>query len=200
MEKKTAFFGDGGHARSLSAIVQPSFKTDHGSFEPDMVEKFVWCVAIGDNASREAEVGELEGHHAKFATVVAPTAVVLSNPGEGTCVLHKTVIEPGCSIGKHCIINTSAVVCHDTTIGDFVHVSPGATVCGGCKIGNRVWVGAGSVVREKIVIGEGAIIGAGSVVVRDIPPGVTAYGVPCRPVAWQQEHVHSSTGTRPPCS
>jgi len=200
MERKIALFGDGGHARSLSAIARPSLKTDCDRFEPDTVKEFIWCVAIGDNRARVAEAMRLARHGAKFATVVAPTAVVLSNLGEGTCVLHKAVIEPGCSIGHHCIINTSAVVCHDTTVGDFVHISPGATICGGCIIGNRVWVGAGSVVREKVIIGEGAVIGAGSVVVKNIPPGVTAYGVPCVPVVEQHEHTHSSLGVRPPCS
>ena len=47
-------------------------------------------------------------------------------------------------------------------------------------IGDDVWVGAGALVMPGVTIGAGATIGAGSLVTADIPPGVLAYGQPCR--------------------
>lgn len=49
-------------------------------------------------------------------------------------------------------------------------------------IGDSCWIAANVVVCGGVTIGAGCVIGAGSVVTRDIPPGMLAYGNPCRPV------------------
>ncbi len=49
-------------------------------------------------------------------------------------------------------------------------------------IGDNCWFGSNVVVCGGVTIGEGCVIGAGSVVTRDIPAGVFAAGVPCKPV------------------
>ena len=50
------------------------------------------------------------------------------------------------------------------------------------RVGSGVWFGAGCHVMPGVAIGDGAVIAAGSVVTQDIPAGVLAAGVPCRPV------------------
>ena len=46
----------------------------------------------------------------------------------------------------------------------------------------NVWIGANAVVCGGVTIGKGSVIGAGSVVTHNIPAGVVAAGVPCRPI------------------
>ena len=50
------------------------------------------------------------------------------------------------------------------------------------RVGSGVWFGAGCHVMPGVTIGDGAVIAAGSVVTQDIPAGVLAARVPCRPV------------------
>lgn len=49
-------------------------------------------------------------------------------------------------------------------------------------VGSSVWIGAGVQVMPGVTIGDRAVIAGGSVVTRDIPAGVLAAGVPCRPI------------------
>ena len=49
-------------------------------------------------------------------------------------------------------------------------------------VGNNVWLGAGSTILAGVVIGDNAVIGTGSVVKGEIPSGVVAGGVPCKPL------------------
>lgn len=49
-------------------------------------------------------------------------------------------------------------------------------------IGSNVFIGSNSTILYGVTIGDNVIIGAGSVVTRDIPSGVVAAGVPCKPI------------------
>jgi acetyltransferase EpsM len=71
-------------------------------------------------------------------------------------------------------------VAHDCLVGDFCNLNPAATLCGNVQLGEGCSIGAGATVIEKVKIGAGTIVGAGAVVIRDLPPGVTAVGVPAR--------------------
>ncbi len=49
-------------------------------------------------------------------------------------------------------------------------------------IQDNCWIAANVVICGGVTIGEGCVIGAGSVVTQDIPPGMLAAGVPCKPI------------------
>jgi acetyltransferase-like isoleucine patch superfamily enzyme len=55
------------------------------------------------------------------------------------------------------------------------------------KVERGAYFGTGVVtvhgkIGRKLVIGEGAVLGAGSAVLKDVPPNVTVFGVPARPL------------------
>lgn len=105
-----------------------------------------------------------------------------ANIGNGTQILGMAAISEFVTIGKNCIINTSAIVDHDCILGDGVHIMPGATLAGCVEVGDFASIGSGAVVLPRVRIGQSAIVGAGAVVTKDIPPGDTVVGVPARPV------------------
>jgi acetyltransferase EpsM len=139
--------------------------------------------AVGDNAVRARLIQRLEGNAGLIPwTLVHPSAVIGPEVkiGEGTCLAPSVVVTTDVQIGRHCILNTGASVSHDSVLEDFVNLNPRATVCGNVRIGEGCYVGAGATVINGVSVGEWSVIGAGAVVTRDIPPHVTAVGVPAR--------------------
>lgn len=142
-------------------------------------------VAIGHCASRWALHERLRAVGARLVTIVHPSARVSPHArlGPGTVVMAGTVLQFGARIGEAAIVNTGATVDHDCEIGDAVHLCPGTHLGGRVHVGRLSWVGIGSSIRQGIHVGESVTIGAGAAVVDDLPDGVTAVGVPARPLA-----------------
>jgi sugar O-acyltransferase (sialic acid O-acetyltransferase NeuD family) len=146
---------------------------------------FHYITAVGDNRVRANLVRRVEGLAAPNLTtwtVRHPTATIgpRAEIGAGTCLAPGSILTTDVEIGEHCILNVKASVSHDSTVGRFTNVNPGAVICGNVRIGEGAYIGAGATVIEKVSIGEWTVIGAGAVVVEDIPPHVTAVGVPAR--------------------
>lgn len=200
MNKKVIIIGASGHGKVIADIVLKSGDTIRGFLDDfyidddflgfpvlgksDSFRKYSDCyfvVAIGNAKIREKIVNSLEGM--KFYTAIHPTAIISSigvHIGEGTVIMANAVINSCATIGKHCIINTSAVVEHDNLIEDFVHVSVGAQLAGTVQVGRMTWIGIGSTVKNNISICRNCMIGAGAVVVNDIKEEGTYVGVPAR--------------------
>src|SRR5271166_216952 len=99
-------------------------------------------------------------------------------------------IHPGATIGRNFFIDHGAGV----VIGETAEVGDNVTLYHGVTLGGVSWsagkrhptiedgglVGAGAKILGPIKVGAGARIGANSVVVEDVPPGVTAVGIPAR--------------------
>ena len=152
---------------------------DYGAF-PEA--RFV--ISIGNGETRKRIAGAMPG--ARWYTAVHPSAVISPLDTEiapGTVVMANAVVNPGARIGRHCIVNTCAVVEHDDRLEDFVHVSVGAKLAGTVQIGEGTWVGIGAAVSNNLRICGGCMIGAGAVVVKDITEPGTYVGVPARRIS-----------------
>lgn len=139
-------------------------------------------VAIGDCAVRGRVVQSFL--QVSWITAVHPTAYVdpTVRLGAGTVVFAGAVIQPDSVLGDHVIVNTGATVDHDCRVDDFAHLAPGVHLTGGVHIGHGAFLGAGSVVTPLRSVGRGTVVGAGAVVVDDLEGGITAVGVPARPL------------------
>src|SRR4030088_720976 len=77
----------------------------------------------------------------------------------------------------------------DATVGEDVNIGAGtitANYDGTRKnptvIEDGAFIGVDTMLRAPVRVGRGAVTGAGSVVTRDVPPGVTAVGMPARAI------------------
>jgi sugar O-acyltransferase (sialic acid O-acetyltransferase NeuD family) len=142
-----------------------------------------YVIAIGDPAARETLAGQLEGV-GQAATLVHPAATVGSQVemGEGCVVFAGARLTTRITLGRHVHINLNSTVSHDCTLGDFTTLSPGVSLSGATRAGPAVLFGTGAVTLPGVRVGSRTVIGAGAVVTKDVATGVSAVGVPARPV------------------
>ena len=108
-------------------------------------------------------------------------------------------IHPGAGIGRRFVIDhgNSVVIGETSLIGDDVTMYQGVTLGGiapsvdsKSQINRKrhptvldgAIIGSGAQVLGPITVGKGARVGANAVVTKDVPPGVTAVGIPARVV------------------
>ena len=181
-------FLDDGAAKGQYCDMQVLGKLDEfATCGPGFFERLVYLTAVGDNPVRRTVVERIQalyGDRMKPWTLVHPRAYIGNyvEVGAGTCVAPGAIVTCRSRIGRHCILNVKASVSHDCVIGDYVNLNPSVTVCGNVTLGDGAYIGAGATIVQRISVGRGSIIGAGAVVIRDIPPNVTAVGVPARVV------------------
>lgn len=139
-----------------------------------------FIIAIGNPYVRKKISESID---VKWYTAVHPSAVISkfdTSIGEGTVLMANAVVNSSAKIGKHCIINTGAIVEHDNVLEDYVHLSPNVTLAGAVKVGKSTHIGAGSCTKQGLNIAADCIIGAGSVIVKDITESGTYIGVPAK--------------------
>ena len=136
-------------------------------------------ISVGNNKMRQEISMKLK---TDFGILIHRTASVSnwSSVGIGSVVMAKTIINACVTIGKHCIINSAAVIEHDCVLGDFAHISPNASLAGGVSVGEGTQIGIGATVLPEIKIGNWATIGAGAIIISDVPDGAVIVGNPGR--------------------
>ena len=198
--KKVVIIGASGHAKVIADIVIKSgdelvgFLDDNEAL-PDGIlgypylgtienycgfaQKCCFIIGIGNNLIRKRIAESMD---VKWYTAIHPSAQIAIDTkiGEGTVLMANSVINTSASVGRHCIINTGAVVEHDNRIKDYVHISPNASLCGNVSVGTLTHIGAGVTVKNNITVCDNVIVGAGGAVVKDIVENGTYIGVPVR--------------------
>lgn len=143
-------------------------------------------VAIGDNFIRSmvaARVGDV-CPDLPFVSAIHPNASIAKEVsiGDGTVIMAGVVVNPCCSIGRFCILNTNSSLDHDSIMEDFSSLAPRATTGGNCRIGGHSAISIGAVLSYGVHIGEHSVIGAGSIVLKDLDSFRVAYGTPAAEV------------------
>lgn len=196
--------GAGGHAKVvLSTLLAAGFSVD-GLFDDDTQKygleilgiKVIGTIAdaksmppqagiigIGNNKTRQQLAQELQGW--EWLGVVHPTAYVHPSViiGPGTVLCAGSVVQPDAILGAHVIVNTGATVDHDCRVGNFVHLAPGTHLAGFVVVEEGAFLGIGAVVIPGVRVGAWTVVGAGGVVVQNLPPHITAVGVPAKPLS-----------------
>ncbi len=198
-----AVIGAGGHAKVVVSALQAAghnvsavFDDDPGKLGTSLLGVSVVggvadlpesgfktaVIGVGDNSIREKLARQFAD--IEWLTVIHPSAYVHPSVcvGEGTVIFAGAVIQPDTRLGAHAIINTGATVDHDCVIADYVHLAPGVHLAGGVQVGRGAFMGIGAIALPYKSIGQRAIVGAGGVVSIDLPDGITAVGMPARPV------------------
>jgi acetyltransferase EpsM len=189
--------GAGGHGRVVAGILRDMNVSIAGVFDDRIPPGTAWgnsrivgglsevsrltglpaIVALGDNYMRRlvsASISFPVPLLAHSRSYIAPTAVV----GDGSVICAGVMIIEGVTIGKHCIVNTSASIDHDCHLADFVHVACGATLAGGVVVEEGAFIGAGATVLPGIKIGAWSVVGGGATVIKNVAAGKTVVGTP----------------------
>jgi len=190
--------GAGGHARSCIEVVESTGKYNivglvtsntevnkpisgyriigHDEDLPDIYQSVASAVSglgqIRDATLRKQVVLKAKEAGFRFPSIIASSAYVSKHVqlGEGSMVMHKTLINSGVVVGEFSIINSGAILEHGVEVGEFSHISTKVVVNGDSKVGSEVFIGSGSIVRQNLNIGRNSFISMGSLVGHDLPP------------------------------
>ena len=193
-------WGCGGHSRTVADVilfndpgatlvfVDKSAQENEKIFGFNVMKNYpinrqACILAIGDNEHRKRKFEEIK-HWANLISVVSNDAFLGRNCKikTGSFVAHTCHIGPEACIDENTIINTAAVIEHETNIGKHCHIGPNASISGRTKIGDMVFIGVGATVIDRLNICSNVIVGAGATVVADIIyPGVYV-GTPARKI------------------
>ncbi|HEX9045372.1 MAG TPA: NeuD/PglB/VioB family sugar acetyltransferase [Candidatus Limnocylindrales bacterium] len=179
------FVGDGSEPAGTPIGPSAVLGDDSWLLDADVAADLV--VGIGYPKLRARALGPFLAERDRFAfpnlihprAVLDPTTVEL---GEGNCVAAGAVFTCDIRAGDFNLFNYGVTIGHDATLGSYDVVNPAANIGGWVEVGDRVLVGAGAQVLQHLSVGADATVGAGAVLTRDLAPGVTAVGVPARPM------------------
>jgi sugar O-acyltransferase (sialic acid O-acetyltransferase NeuD family) len=208
--KRVVIIGAGGHAREVHDIFAASRRNgvdvdvvgfiDEASTRTSMcglpiLGGFEWfkgvdrseigvICAVGTPKLNNALVQKAQSLNLQFVTAVSPLACIspAAKMGHGAIVFPHVFVSCDVIVGNYSTLNVGSTLSHDVRVGDYCCVSPGAHLAGNVALAEGCFVGMGANIIQGVSIGGWSVVGAGAVVLDDVPPKVTAAGVPARVV------------------
>ena len=127
---------------------------------PDLIKTcpnvFIGVGQIKSPAIRKKLVEMSRGLGARFPKIISSSAVVsrYSRIGEGTIIMHGSVIQADAQVGSFTHISTGAILNGCVSVGEESFIGSGSVIFQGCQIEKNVIVSAGTIVRNNIPLGE----------------------------------------------
>lgn len=123
------------------------------------------------NRVRKDTFNNLKKRGFHFATLISPTATVLSKRiGEGCWIQDSAYLSTETEIGNNVIVDILCYIAHFSKIHDHVFVAGRATLFGSVTVGEQGFIGAASTIFNDVTIGTKCLIGGGTTIKKDVPP------------------------------
>jgi sugar O-acyltransferase (sialic acid O-acetyltransferase NeuD family) len=138
--------------------------------------------AVGATRTRKLLAEKTRALGLSFCTVIHPSVRMSRwvEVGEGSIITAGNILTTQVRIGAHALLNLDCTVGHDCVFGAYCTVNPGCHISGNVTFGDGVEFGTGAVIIQGKSVGEWSVVGAGAVVTSDVPPHVTAVGIPAK--------------------
>lgn len=173
MKEKIILIGGGGHCRACIDVIEQEGKydivgildtskrvgkkimnyeiigidQDIPKFKNNVSNFFITIGQIKSPQKRIILYETIKKVSGKLPVIVSPLAYVANSAkiGEGTIVMHHSLVNASAYIGKNCIINSKALIEHDAMIGDHCHISTASVINGDVKVGEKTFFGSGAI-------------------------------------------------------
>lgn len=143
-------------------------------------------IALGSPSAKLELLKKLDRSRVNFPIMRHPSAILQDasaiEVGEGTILCAGSILTTDIKIGNHVLINLNCTIGHGVTVGAGSSIMPGVNIAGEVAVGSGVLIGSGVNVINRVRLGDRCTIGMGSVVLRDVDAGITAVGVPAKPL------------------
>jgi len=139
---------------------------------------------IGNNRNRQLLAGRAGQAGWQAATLIDPSALVSPDAviGPGCYVGAGSIVSVNAVLETHVLINQQCTIGHDSHLANYAQVCPGGRISGNVRLGEGAFIASNAVIAPGRCVGAWATVGAASFVSQDIKAGVTAIGVPARPI------------------
>ena len=178
--KKILLIGGGGHCRSVIDVIELESKYEIAGIidkkeligqdilgytvigcDDDLENLFeiykfaiVTVGQIKSNSLRVKLFDKLKAIGYELPVIISPLSYVSKHSviGEGTIIMHQSLINSNVTIGKNCIINSKALIEHDCLVGDSCHISTASVLNGGVVVREGTFFGSNATSKEGIEI------------------------------------------------